>query len=105
LTTGIVVSGFGLSAFIFSAIARLGLANDTSSFLSLLAYGTALPMVIGYFFVRPIPLPPTNSDHEIGNGAVSVLERSEGLQDGSGSESEGREEERLLGQREGSGYG
>ena len=60
-------------------------------------------MVIGYFLVKPIPLPPTSSDHENGteSGAVSVLGRSEGLRDESG---EGGEEERLLGQREGSGY-
>ena len=36
----------------------MAFANDTSSFLKLLSYCTALPMIIGFFLVRPIPLPP-----------------------------------------------
>lgn len=66
-TTGIVISGFGLSAFFFSTIAHVLYPGDTSSFLLLLALGTSLPMVIGFFFVRPMPitahgpLPPTEA--------------------------------------------
>jgi hypothetical protein len=58
LATGIVASGFGLSAFLFSTTARMAFADDTSAFLKLLAYGTALPMILGFFLVKPIPLPP-----------------------------------------------
>ena len=54
-TTGLVISGFGLSAFFFSTISHLLYAGDTSSFLRLLALGTSLPMILGFFFVRPIP--------------------------------------------------
>ncbi|EJD34184.1 MFS general substrate transporter [Auricularia subglabra TFB-10046 SS5] len=55
-TTGLVLSGFGLSAFLFSAIAHTAFPGDTSSFLLLLALGTSLPMLVGIFFVRPVPL-------------------------------------------------
>ncbi|KZP07252.1 MFS general substrate transporter [Athelia psychrophila] len=56
-TTGIVLSGFGLSAFFFSTISHTIYRGDTSSFLLLLAFGTSLPMILGFFFVRRIPLP------------------------------------------------
>ena len=54
---GIVISGFGLSAFLFSTIAHVAFPGNTSDFLLILAVGTALPMVLGFFLVRPIPLP------------------------------------------------
>lgn len=57
--TGLVLSGFGLSAFLFSTIAHIAYPGDTSEFLLLLSLGTSLPMIIGFFFVRPIPLPDT----------------------------------------------
>ncbi len=56
-TTGLVISGFGLSAFFFSSIAHLFFPGDTSSFFLILALGTSIPMIIGFFFVRTIPLP------------------------------------------------
>ncbi|KAJ7149060.1 major facilitator superfamily domain-containing protein [Mycena crocata] len=55
-TTGLVLSGFGLSAFFFSTLAHILFPGDTSSFLLLLAGGTALTTAIGFFFVRAIPL-------------------------------------------------
>ncbi|KAF8075790.1 major facilitator superfamily domain-containing protein [Lyophyllum atratum] len=55
---GVVMSGFGLSAFLFSTISRVEFAGDTSSFLLLLSLAPSIHMFIGYFFVRPIPLPP-----------------------------------------------
>lgn len=55
-TTALVLSGFGLSAFFFSTMAHVLYPGDTSSFLELLAFGTALPMVMGFFLVRPIPV-------------------------------------------------
>ncbi|KAF8075789.1 major facilitator superfamily domain-containing protein [Lyophyllum atratum] len=60
-TTGLVLSGFGLSAFLFSTISRVEFAGNTSSFILLLSLGTSIPMIFGYFFIRPIPLPPTDS--------------------------------------------
>ncbi|CAL1713245.1 unnamed protein product [Somion occarium] len=67
-TTGIVLSGFGLSAFLFSTIAHVFYPGDTSEFLLLLAIGTSLPMVWGFFFVRPIPLPHSELIHTIEHG-------------------------------------
>ncbi|KAJ3777370.1 major facilitator superfamily domain-containing protein [Lentinula raphanica] len=73
-TTGLVISGFGLSAFFFSAIAHLAFPGNTSSFLLLLSLGTSFPMLIGFIFVRPIPLPPSETHHDIivGNGVDRV---------------------------------
>ncbi|KAF5374217.1 hypothetical protein D9758_004666 [Tetrapyrgos nigripes] len=56
-TVGLVVSGFGLSAFVFSFIARHAFPGKTSYLLLTLALGTAVPMLVGFFIVRPIPLP------------------------------------------------
>ncbi|KAJ8522776.1 hypothetical protein ONZ45_g655 [Pleurotus djamor] len=55
-TTGLVLSGFGLSAFIFSTIAHLAFPGNTSSFLLVLAIGTSLPMLLGFFFIRVVPV-------------------------------------------------
>jgi hypothetical protein len=51
------MSAFGLSAFFFSSISHALFPGNASSFLLVLGLGTALPMVLGFFFVRPIPLP------------------------------------------------
>ncbi|KAK7438917.1 hypothetical protein VKT23_017844 [Stygiomarasmius scandens] len=56
-TVGLVVSGFGLSAFVFSFIARQAFPGETSLLLFTLSLGTALPMLLGFLVVRPIPLP------------------------------------------------
>ncbi|KAH9009957.1 MFS general substrate transporter, partial [Lactarius hengduanensis] len=56
---GVVMSGFGLSAFFFSSISHALFPGNASDFLLVLGLGTALPMVLGFFFVRPIPLPLT----------------------------------------------
>lgn len=55
--TGIIISGFGLSAFIFSTVAHALFPGDTSGFLLALAFGTATPTVLGWFFIRPCPYP------------------------------------------------
>ncbi|KAI3610638.1 mfs transporter [Moniliophthora roreri] len=62
-TTGLVISGFGLSAFFFSTLAHIVAPGNTSSFLLLLALGTSLPMLVGLFTVRPIPLPLSEAEH------------------------------------------
>lgn len=54
--TGLVISGFGLSAFFFSSIAHLLFPGNTSAFLLVLALGTSFPMLIGFFFLRPVPI-------------------------------------------------
>ena len=52
-----MISGFGLSAFAFSTIAHTLFPGNTSDFLLILALGTAGPMVLGWFFIRPCPYP------------------------------------------------
>ncbi|KAF9530910.1 major facilitator superfamily domain-containing protein [Crepidotus variabilis] len=67
-TTGLVISGFGLSAFFFSTIAHLAFPGNTSDFFLVLALGTSIPMVMGFFLVRPIPLPPQDGFDIVHNG-------------------------------------
>lgn len=64
--TALVLSGFGLSAFLFSTIAHAVFPGNTSDFLLVLAVGTSLPMILGWLFIRPIPL-PTSSNTNAGN--------------------------------------
>ncbi|KAI0820729.1 MFS general substrate transporter [Trametes gibbosa] len=66
---GIVISGFGLSAFLFSTIAHAFFPGNTDSFLFMLAVGTAMPMILGFFFVRPIPPPHTDPTGRLEDGA------------------------------------
>lgn len=61
-----MISGFGLSAFLFSTIAHVGFPGDTSTFLLILAIGSSLPFIPGFFLVRPIPLPPSEQHPESG---------------------------------------
>ncbi|KAI8984864.1 MFS general substrate transporter [Trametes punicea] len=65
---GIVISGFGLSAFLFSTIAHTFFPGNTSSFLLVLAIGTALPMILGFIFVRPVPPPHTDAIRGLEDG-------------------------------------
>ena len=60
--TGLVISGFGLSAFLFSSIAHLFFPGNTSDFLLLLSLGTSVPPLIGQFFIRIVP-PPSRPGH------------------------------------------
>ena len=60
------MSGYGLSAFLFSVASRIAAFRNTSSFLQLLAFGTSLPMVLGFCFIRPIPPLPTENTMALG---------------------------------------
>lgn len=63
--TALVLSGFGLSAFLFSTIAHAVFPGNTSDFLLVLAVGTSLPMILGWLLIRPIPFPtPSNTNTE-----------------------------------------
>ncbi|WVQ83780.1 hypothetical protein IAT38_005924 [Cryptococcus sp. DSM 104549] len=53
--TGTVLAGFGLSAFLFSALGQWLWAGDTGGLLALLAIGTGGPMLIGAWGVQPVP--------------------------------------------------
>ncbi|KNZ80818.1 hypothetical protein J132_04247 [Termitomyces sp. J132] len=80
-TTGIVISGFGLSAFLFSTVSRIYFPDNTSSFLGLLALGTSLPMIAGFFFVRPISLPTTPGRSSLEEARGSREDRDEEVDD------------------------
>lgn len=60
-TTGLVLSGFGLSAFFFSTIASVAFPGDISALLLVLAIGTTIPMLLGLVIVRQVPLPPASA--------------------------------------------
>ncbi|KAG9095268.1 hypothetical protein FS749_010777 [Ceratobasidium sp. UAMH 11750] len=55
--TGMVVSGFGLSAFFFSTFAHMLFPGDTAALLLVLALGSSAPMLLGFFIVQPVPNP------------------------------------------------
>ncbi|KAI0637554.1 MFS general substrate transporter [Trametes polyzona] len=65
---GIVISGFGLSAFLFSTVAHTFFPGNTASFLLVLAIGTAFPMILGFILVRPIPPPHTDPSGRLEDG-------------------------------------
>ncbi len=54
------MSGFGLSAFFFSSLSHTLFPGNTSDFLLVLALGTSIPMIFGFFFVQIVPLPPSH---------------------------------------------
>ena len=73
-----MISGYGLSPFVFSSLSHFFLAGNTSAFLLLLALGTSLPMIMGIFLIRPIPLPAQeSSDLEVSQGHLEDTVSSE----------------------------
>ena len=50
------MAGFGLSAFIFSTVSNAIFRSITSTSLLILALGTSFLMLLGFLFVRPVPL-------------------------------------------------
>ncbi|KAG8874508.1 hypothetical protein FRB97_008452 [Tulasnella sp. 331] len=53
--TGLVASGFGLSAFLFSTIAHVAFPGNTSDFLLILALGTSITPLLATYFLRRVP--------------------------------------------------
>ncbi len=85
---GIVISGFGLSAFLFSTIAHTLFPGNTSEFLLTLAIGTALPMILGFFFIRRIPPPHIATDARVERGSIDAASASDyGVGEGLGTSS------------------
>ena len=67
--TGLVMAGFGLSAFFFTTLSNTLLRSTTSTFLLILALGTSCLMLLGFLFVRPVP-PPEQESPELEDGDV-----------------------------------
>ena len=65
-TTGLVVAGFGLSAFFFITVSNL-FKSTTSTFLLILALGTSSLMLPG-IFICPIPLPEPSAPQSLEDG-------------------------------------
>ena len=63
--TGLVISGYGLSAFLFSTISHIFFADSASPLLLVLSLGSSFPMILGFFFVRPIPLPEEELNRDV----------------------------------------
>lgn len=53
--TGLVLAGFGLSAFLFSTISHTLFPSSTADFLLLLACGCGVTMLVGMVLVKPVP--------------------------------------------------
>ena len=67
-TTGLVVAGFGLSAFFFTTLSNTFSKSTTSMFLLILALGTSSLMVLGVFLVHPIPQPEQSTSRSLEDG-------------------------------------
>ena len=67
-TTGLVVAGFGLSAFFFTTLSNTFSKSTTSMFLLILALGTSSLMVLGVFLVHPIPQPEQYTSQSLEDG-------------------------------------
>ena len=63
-----VIAGFGLSAFFFTTLSNTLLGNSTSIFLLILALGTSCLMLLGFLFVRPVPLSEQASSQSLEGG-------------------------------------
>lgn len=68
---GVVNSAFGLSAFFFSLIARRLFPGETEAFLTLLVFGTSIPVFAGATVIRPKveDLAAVEVEHEEGQEA------------------------------------
>ncbi|UZJ55249.1 hypothetical protein CBS101457_004569 [Exobasidium rhododendri] len=55
LCTALVLSGFGLSAFFYSSLSHTLFPGKTGSYLLLLALGSSLSFLVGFFLVRIVP--------------------------------------------------
>ena len=62
------MAGFGLSAFFFTTLSNTLLRSTTSTFLLVLALGTSCLMLLGFLFVRPVPLPEQASSRSLEDG-------------------------------------
>ena len=62
--TGLVLAGFGLSAFLYSSIGHTLFKGDAGGLLLLLSLGTSIPVIIASFVVRPVP--PTHDTSKEG---------------------------------------
>ena len=58
--SGLVLAGFGLSAFAFSTLGHVLFGGDAGGLLLILSVGTGVPMFIASFIVRAVP--PTTND-------------------------------------------
>ncbi|KAF8812969.1 hypothetical protein BYT27DRAFT_7085678, partial [Phlegmacium glaucopus] len=56
-TIGLILAGLGLSAFFFTTISNILFSSTASTFLLTLALGTSSVMALGFFLIRPVPLP------------------------------------------------
>ena len=63
-TTGLVMSGYGLSAFLFSTISHIFFVGSLSPFLLMLSLGASFPMILGFFFVRQVTLPEEEANRD-----------------------------------------
>ncbi|PWN48388.1 MFS general substrate transporter [Violaceomyces palustris] len=66
--TALVLSGFGLSAFLYSSLSHALFPGNTGGYLMLLAFGSMTSMLVGLALIRIIP--PTEVD---GRGAYEAI--------------------------------
>ncbi|KAF8601274.1 MFS general substrate transporter, partial [Ceratobasidium sp. AG-I] len=78
---GVVNSAFGLSAFFFSLVARELYPGKTKAFLTVLVFGTALPVLFGAVVIKPKTVGVNllqNEDSETSEESVASVVPDEG---------------------------
>ncbi|CAK9784994.1 unnamed protein product [Cutaneotrichosporon oleaginosum] len=75
--TGAVLAGFGLSAFVFSALGHALFHGEAGGLLLVLSWGTMLPDLVGAFLVRPYP--PHEDDSDFSDEDDDLLAHQAGL--------------------------
>ncbi|CAE6510726.1 unnamed protein product [Rhizoctonia solani] len=78
--TGMVASGFGLSAFFFSTTAHVLFPGDTGALLLVLALGSSFAMLLGFFIVRPVSHTPHHELYQAlpaAESQLSIIEQSD----------------------------
>lgn len=78
LCTALVLSGFGLSAFFYSSLSHTLFPGKTGDYLLLLALGSSVSFLLGFFLVKILP-------QDASNAPSNQRRRSSGQMPASGS--------------------
>lgn len=71
--SGIVLAGFGLSAFTFSTIGHLAFGGDAGGLLLLLALGCSAPMLLGSMVIKEVPSRPAEEGYQRVSDGPEIL--------------------------------
>lgn len=77
--SGMVLAGFGLSAFTFSTIGHLAFGGDAGGLLLLLALGCSAPMFLGSIVIKEVPSKSAEDGYQrVSDGPEILFEDTDG---------------------------